>query len=212
MSIDAETTTVVRLTDGALERILDLRSGETDAETLALRVEVTGSNGADYTYDLSFEPVDEVAEGDHVDVQGALSVVIPVDSVDRLAGATLDLPANPNQGGLVLRNPNRPNPLGDVAAIELTGELAEKVQQLLEGQINPALASHGGMAELVGVEDDPEAGGKVYIRMGGGCQGCSLSMMTLRDGITTMIKDALPEVAEVIDVTDHAAGENPFYS
>ena len=204
-----ETATVVRLTDGALERILDLRSGETDGDSLALRIEVTGSNGSDYTYDLSFEPVDEIGEAHHVSVQGGLSVVVPDDSVDRLAGATLDLPANPNQGGLVLRNPNRPNPLGGggLDELELTGELPEKVQQLLDQQINPALASHGGMAELVGVQDD-----RVYIRMGGGCQGCSLSMMTLRDGITTMIKDALPEVAEVIDLTDHEAGENPFYS
>ena len=203
-----ETATVVRLTDGALERILDLRSGETDGDSLALRIEVTGSNGSDYTYDLSFEPVDEIGDGHHVSVQGGLSVVVPDDSVDQLAGATLDLPANPNQGGLVLRNPNRPNPLGGgLDELELTGELPEKVQQLLDQQINPALASHGGMAELVGVQDD-----RVYIRMGGGCQGCSLSMMTLRDGITTMIKDALPEVAEVIDLTDHEAGENPFYS
>jgi Fe/S biogenesis protein NfuA len=210
MSIDADLQhdTVVRLTDGALERILDLRSGETDGDSLALRIVVTGSNGSDYTYDLSFEPVDEVGEGHHVSVQGGLTVVVPDDSVDRLTGATLDLPANPAQGGLVLRNPNRPNPLGDgLDELELTGELPEKVQQLLDAQINPALASHGGMAELVGVQ-----GNDVYIRMGGGCQGCSLSMMTLRDGITTMIKDALPEVEQVIDTTDHAAGENPFYS
>jgi len=206
------TEPVVRLTEGALERIVGLRAGEPDADMLALRIEVTGSNGSDYTYDLSFEPLDEVPEGAHVSVQGELSVVVPGDSVDQLAGATLDLPANPNQGGLVLRNPNRPSLFDDLDDLELTGELPEKVQQLLDGQINPALASHGGMAELVGVEVDPDGGGKVYIRMGGGCQGCSLSMMTLRDGITTMIKDALPEVTEVIDTTDHAAGENPFYS
>jgi Fe/S biogenesis protein NfuA len=207
LDADLQHETVVRLTDGALARILDLRSGETEGDSLALRIEVTGSNGSEYTYDLSFDPIEEVGDDHHVSQQGGLSVVVPLDSVDRLAGATLDLPANPAQGGLVLRNPNRPNPLGDVADLDLTGELPEKVQQLLDAQINPALASHGGSAELVGVDGD-----KVYIRMGGGCQGCSLSMMTLRDGITTMIKDALPEVAEVIDTTDHTAGENPFYT
>src|SRR5688500_2243012 len=87
-----ETATVVRLTDGALERILDLRSGETDGDSLALRIEVTGSNGSDYTYDPSFEPVDEIGDGHPVSVQGGLSVVVPDDIVDQLAGATLDLP------------------------------------------------------------------------------------------------------------------------
>src|SRR5687768_457438 len=97
----------IRLTAGALERILELRAAETDGESLGLRIEVTGSNGADYTYDLSFEPVAEVPEGHRVDSQDGLSVIIPADSVDRLVGSTLDLPANPAQGGLVLRNPNR---------------------------------------------------------------------------------------------------------
>ena len=198
---------VLRLTDAAHERILELRQGEANAEGLGLRVEVTGSQGSDYTYDLSFEPVAEAAGDDDVREQAGLTVIIPAADVEKLQGATLDVPGLPGQGGLVLRNPNRPNPLGDLSALELTGELPDKVQQLLDGQINPALAMHGGMAELVGVE-----GQNVLVRMGGGCQGCSMSMLTLREGITAMIKDALPEVEEVIDVTDHDAGENPFYT
>ena len=200
-------TAVIRLTEPALERIFELRAGEPDAETLGLRIQVTGSNGSDYTYDLSFEPASDAATDDDVREQGGLSVIVPADSVERLTGPTLDLPANPGQGGLVIRNPNRPNPLGDLSELELTGELPDKVRQLLDAHINPALAMHGGMAELVEVEDD-----KVFIRMGGGCQGCSMSMLTLREGITAMIKEALPEVSDVIDVTDHDAGENPFYS
>ena len=106
----------------------------------------------------------------------------------------------------MLRNPNRPNPLLGVD-LELTGDLAEKVSQLLEQSINPSLASHGGFATLVGVDDT-----RVFLTMGGGCQGCSMSAATLVQGIQVAIKEALPEVTEVVDATDHAAGENPFYS
>jgi len=123
-----------------------------------------------------------------------------------LRGATLDLPRNEGQGGLVIRNPNRPNPLLG-AQIELTGDLAEKVQQLLAESINPSLASHGGYAALVGVEDT-----KVFISMGGGCQGCAMSAATLREGIQVAIKEAIPEVTEIVDVTDHDAGDNPYYA
>ena len=105
----------------------------------------------------------------------------------------------------MLRNPNRPDPLSG-KHLELTGTVAEQVQQLLEQQINPSLAAHGGFAELKGVE-----GTKVYVTMGGGCQGCAVSAMTLRDGIARSIQEAIPEVTEVIDTTDHDAGENPFY-
>ena len=89
----------------------------------------------------------------------------------------------------------------------LTGTIAEQVQQLLTEQINPSLASHGGFAELKGVEDTV-----VYVTMGGGCQGCAVSAMTLRDGIARSIREAIPEVTDVVDTTDHEAGENPFYS
>ena len=94
------------------------------------------------------------------------------------------------------------------STIELTGDIAEQVAQLLEQSVNPALASHGGYATLVGVDED----NNVYVTMGGGCQGCSASAATLKDGIRSSIMEHIPEVAEVIDATDHAAGENPFYS
>ena len=107
------------------------------------------------------------------------------------------------QQGLVLRNPNRPDPLSG-EHLELTGTIDEKVRQLLDGQINPALALHGGFAALERVEGD-----NVYVTMGGGCQGCAVSAMTLRDGIARSIKEAIPEVTEVIDTTDHAWARTP---
>jgi Fe/S biogenesis protein NfuA len=199
---------VLIVTDPARDKILELRAQEDDPETLGLRIEVTGVHGVEYTYDLSFDPVAEadVDAGDWVEAQGDLTVVVPVDSIDALRGATLDLPSTGGAAGLVLRNPNRPDPLSG-AHIELSGTTAEKVTQLLDQQINPALASHGGYAALEKVEDEV-----VYVTMGGGCQGCAVSAMTLREGIARSIQEAIPEVKEVVDVTDHALGENPFYA
>jgi Fe/S biogenesis protein NfuA len=199
---------VLIVTDPARDKILELRAQEDEPDSLGLRVEVTGVQGVEYTYDLTFDPVAEADQsvGDLVEKNGDLPVIIPVDSLDALRGATLDLPSTNGQQGLVLRNPNRPDPLSG-AHIELSGTVDEKVRQLLDGQINPSLAMHGGFASLDRVEDD-----KVYVTMGGGCQGCAVSAMTLREGIARSIKEAIPEVAEVIDTTDHEQGENPYYT
>ena len=205
---ETETLTepVITVTENALAKILELRSAEENPDDLGLRIEVTGVRGAEFMYDLAFEPLADCAPDDLRHEQGGLSVVVPADSVERLLGATLDLPSNPDQGGLVLRNPNRPQipRLGD--PIELTGSVEDKVRQLLDQQVNPAIAAHGGYAGLVKVED-----AKAYITMGGGCQGCAMSALTLREGIESAILAAIPEVTEVVDTTDHSSGENPFY-
>jgi Fe-S cluster biogenesis protein NfuA len=84
--------------------------------------------------------------------------------------------------------------------------LREKVRELLELQINPGVASHGGYVELIDVKDH-----NAYVRMGGGCQGCGAADVTLKQGIETLIRDEVPEIWQVIDITDHAAGTNPYY-
>ena len=182
---------VLIVTDAARATVLDIRAQEDDGETLALRVEVTGANGVDYTYDLSLEAIAEAAEDDYVREHEGLTVMVPAASVSALTGATLDLPTVAGQGGLVIRNPNRPNPLGDLGQLELTGDAANKITILLAERINPALASHGGFAELVGVE-----GEKAFVTMGGGCQGCAMSAATLREGITKAILEAVPRSGE----------------
>ena len=199
---------VLIVTDPARDKILELRAQEDEPDTLGLRIEVTGVQGVEYTYDLTFDPVAEAdaAAGDLVESQGELPVIIPGDSLDALRGATLDLPSANGQQGLVLRNPNRPDPLAG-AHIELSGTVEEKVRQLLDGQINPALAMHGGFVVLDHVDD-----AVVYVTMGGGCQGCAVSAMTLREGIARSITEAIPEVTEVIDTTDHDQGQNPYYA
>ena len=200
--LDIETFEV---TDAALSKVLEVHSEEDNPESTALRVAITGSNGPEFSYDLSFEDFEEAQTGDHVYRISDLTVIIPKADLENLTGATLDLPSNPMQGGLVIRNPNRPKML-EGEDIELTGTPGEKLQQLLDSHINPSLAAHSGYAEIVKMD-----GTVAHILMGGGCQGCAMSAATLRQGIEVMIAEAIPEITEVIDVTDHEAGENPFF-
>ena len=196
------------VTEAALAVVLDVRAGEDDPANTALRVSITGSNMTDFTYALDLISVDEQADDDLVYPQGShgeLTMIVPSQSVKNMTGATLDVAAV-GSGGLVIRNPNPPDPLAGFD-IELEGELPQKVQAVLDQAVNPALASHGGYAALVKIE-----GSVVHVTMGGGCQGCAASAMTLRDGIKKMLLSALPEIADVVDATDHAAGENPFYT
>lgn len=197
---------VLKLTDAAREKIREVRASETDPETLALWVEVSGESDGAYTYLMELRPLEEAKAAGIVQSHDDLSVVIDHDSVEKLGGATLDFTG----AGMVMQNPNRPEPhspaIGTRPPADLSGELPQRVLQVLDQEINPAIAAHGGFAELVAVED-----GVVYVRMGGGCQGCGLAAVTLTQGIEVAILDAVPEIEQVIDVTDHASGANPYY-
>lgn len=83
---------------------------------------------------------------------------------------------------------------------------AKTIQKLIEDQINPALAAHSGYVVLHSVEND-----QVFLEMGGGCQGCAMSYQTMKEGIEGAIKEVVPSIKEVVDVTNHAQGDNPFY-
>lgn len=195
---------VVTVTEPARATVLGLREAEVDGETLALRIEITGEAVAEYVYELTFEPVDGAGPDDVVGYSGDLAVLVPADSVERLRGATLDEAAGT---GLLLRNPNRPTAsLAPEGRSYEEGTVEHRIQALLDTEINPMLASHGGYTTLDRVEGDV-----AYMFMGGGCQGCGLAKLTLTEGIKATIEKEIDEVREVVDITDHAAGENPFY-
>lgn len=86
-------------------------------------------------------------------------------------------------------------------------DLRARVQEIIDTMINPAVAGHGGWVELIDVQDN-----RVYLQMGGGCQGCGAADITLKAGIERLLKEEIPEIAEVLDTTDHAAGTNPYYT
>jgi Fe/S biogenesis protein NfuA len=199
---------VLDVTPAARSVVLDARSQEPDADRLALWVEVTGSHDNAYTYDIYFQVAADASDADTVDGDDELKVVVPQSSIARLAGARLDW-SDEGEGGLVILNPNTPprtELFADRPAGDLSSEMARQVLAVLEEQVNPSIAMHGGRADLVAVEEDV-----VYLRLSGGCQGCGLATVTLSQGIEVALRDALPEIVSVVDVTDHASGANPFY-
>ena len=192
------------LTDIARERVLEVRGAEPEPESLALWVEVTGVSGTAFTYDMYFRKLSESGPDDAVQHGDDLSVVVPAQHVDQIRGSTLDV----SGGGMVLQNPNAPVPegMGPMPDLDLDDPVVAKVIEVLAVQINPSIAAHGGFAELVAIE-----GSIAYLRMGGGCQGCGMAAATMSQGIEVAILDSVPEVTEVVDVTDHAGGTNPYY-
>jgi Fe/S biogenesis protein NfuA len=205
-----ESETVLRVSDEARARVLELRAREDDAEALALWIEVTGSNGNAFSYDMYFQAAADARPEDSVEERGGLAVVVPSASIPRIRGALLDLDANSD--GMVIQNPNQPPPSPRASPAmggpppDLSGDVAQRVLQVLEQQINPAIAAHGGRADLVAVEDDA-----AYLRLSGGCAGCGMATVTLSQGIEVALRESVPEIVRVIDVTDHAAGTNPYY-
>jgi Fe/S biogenesis protein NfuA len=200
MSMDSMLT----ITDDALRTVLEVRDEEDDASGLALWLEISGVNGSEYSYDLYFETAADAGPEDSVLSLDGIQVVIPADSVNRISGATLDV----RDGGLVLVNPNQPSPPPGAAvpAGDLTSAEAQAVMKILAEEINPAIASHGGVAQLVSVDE-----GIAYLRLGGGCQGCGMAAVTLGQGIKVAILEGVPAIRDVVDVTDHAAGANPYF-
>ncbi len=163
---------------------------------VCLRVEITGRSKDGFQYDLQFIEKKDSKEGDIEVVVEGMVVFVDPKSAKYLEGTTLDYQETLMGGGFSFENPN---PLW-------MDEISKAVAEIIETEVNPAVASHGGHVELMGVED-----GKAVIVFGGGCQGCGMADVTLKQGVESMIKDHVPSIDEVIDATDHAAGTNPFY-
>lgn len=167
-------------------------------EARCLYVRVAGVDGGEYVPALSVEPLAIAGEDDLVDEIGGVHVVIPAASLERLRGATIDHVRAADRTGFAVTNPNRP---------VIDEALAARVRSALEQHVNPGIAAHGGRADLVAVE-----GHTAYVRLSGGCQGCGMAAATLAGGIEATLAQIVPEIAGVVDVTDHAAGTNPYYA
>lgn len=191
------TTEIITATEHALSQIQRILQQEGLADQ-AVRVGISEKSPTGFTYQLEFCDRSEKEEGDAVLTQGEVTFYINEQSQDDLRGTTLDYVDTGFSAGFKFDNPNKPKLLED--------PIAQRVHAVIQEQINPGVASHGGHVQLLDVRD-----GTAYVRLGGGCQGCGHADTTVKQGIETAICQAVPEVHTVLDVTDHAAGENPYY-
>ncbi|MEE9177133.1 MAG: NifU family protein [Acidimicrobiia bacterium] len=196
-------TTVLGLAQDAFEMITQLRDNEPGDEEFALSVEVTGFRGPQFSYELAFVPLADMKDGWVEERHGDLAIIFPKADIEKLEGSTLEL----TDEGLAMNNPNSPEtPNMSAPKGDLSGPLVDRVNQVINEQVNPAIASHGGGAELVSVD-----GTIAYLRLFGGCQGCGLAQVTLKQGIEKIILESIDELTQVVDVTDHASGDDPYY-
>ena len=218
---------ILRISPTAREKLLEVRTGDPHPERLVLWLEVTGVVDSEYTYDMYFQLREAVTASDTVLGDDDLAIAVPPNSVEKLRGASIDWVVEFDHAGWAITNPNRPRPtIGSPLPImpvgpsspavgsrppadlkaDLSGPVAQRVMMVLDRQINPSIAAHGGHAELVAVEDNT-----AYLRLSGGCQGCSMATVTLGQGIEVAIKELVPEITRVLDVTDHASGTSPYF-
>jgi Fe/S biogenesis protein NfuA len=188
---------VIDFTENAVTEIAHLIEQTEAEEELALRMAILGRGPGGFRYDLAFVHTSDHRAEDIVLELDGFDVFVDRQSADLLEGATVDFQTELNQRGFRIDNPN-------------TGwkdPLADKVQRVLDEQVNPAIAAHGGFITLHRVAD-----GIAYISMGGGCQGCGMAAFTLTEGIEAQLLQAVPELKGIQDLTDHAAGTDPYYA
>lgn len=191
---------MITITDNAKEKLSSIFE-EDDRKGQGLRVTATqGMSPFSVEYGLAFVEPGEENEDDKVIEFEGFNVHIDPQSAPMLEGAVVDYVTGLNETGFKITNPKAARPPTP------SGPVAEKVQKILESKVNPGVAMHGGVVSLVDVKDDI-----AYLRFGGGCQGCGMVDVTLKQGVEVMLKEAVPELKGVMDVTDHASGRNPYY-
>ncbi|MEE2863533.1 MAG: NifU family protein [Gemmatimonadota bacterium] len=197
---------MIKFTDHAAEVLETFLAGDPNPSQ-ALRIAVTGPTTAPH-FDLTLIEISESTEDERSFHVNDIQVLIREKDLGLLEGATVDYVERANESGFEIRPDEERIPKSTLKRTdsgEPTGEIADAVRMVLDNQVNPAISAHGGMISLVDVEDTD-----IYVEMSGGCQGCALSRMTLRQGVERMLRDAVPELTAVHDVTDHSSGENPY--
>ena len=196
------TDSIVTLTPEAIAQLKVLRDEEPEQERLGLRLEVIAQPGEEFKYDLSFEIVTQAAFSDEVRTFDGLKVIIPLNSYEHVKGAELDYT---ERQGLIIRNPNKP-PAPILDGLVNDDAISAAVESVISSDINPSLAAHGGYVTFVGHDGE----GIAYLTMGGGCHGCSMSKMTMLEGVQTTLVEQVEGIERVRDITDHSTGANPY--
>jgi Fe/S biogenesis protein NfuA len=189
---------MVILTEEARQKVreyMDMAEGT----CLGVRVVAHRQGRHRFRYELSLVMEGETAETDSVVDQEVFNVYLDPQTAESIEGTTVDFVSDVRGSGFVFENPQ--------AEVKWDDPLAQKVQKVIDERIAPSLAGHGGWVELLGIDGDA-----AMIQFGGGCQGCGMSKVTLKDGIESAILEEVPEIKKVLDDTDHASGSSPYYA
>jgi Fe/S biogenesis protein NfuA len=187
---------ILLFTDAARAKLREVFTSQEVPGRGAIRVAIQGRGPNGFEYGMAVEEEGTQDEDDTVLDEGDFLVFVDPESLPHLRGATVDFADELMGGGFRMHNPN---PIWD-------DPTAAAIQSLIDTVINPGVASHGGHVTMIDFRDDV-----VYVQLGGGCQGCGMVDVTLRQGIEALIKQHHPEVLGVVDTTDHAGGTNPYY-
>jgi Fe/S biogenesis protein NfuA len=171
--------------------------------SFAVRIRVGSPSPLDPRYEITLIEHHEKSEEDLVFDDHGFEVVMDPESAKILDGARIDWIETLMESGFKVENPN----LVPIGSKPLEGPLADRVKQAIDLYVNPGVAQHGGHVTLVDVRDDI-----VYLQMGGGCQGCGMASVTLSQGIERILREQVPEIAGIQDVTNHSAGDSPYFA
>jgi len=194
---------MITFTDRARE-VVQTFLDQSNEENMALRIGTSGGTDSP-NFDLALVAQSERTEGEEELDGGGFTILVTTSDREALEGATVDYVERVNESGFEVRPASASSPPKTTETGIPQGEIADRVRDVLNTQVNPAIAAHGGMISLVNVEETD-----VYVEMSGGCQGCALSKATLRQGVERMLREAVPELTAIHDITDHASGDNPY--
>ena len=204
-NVVVEETPMLTITPKALEKMLTVLK-DPARKSYGLRLSAKPMGAALPQYGLSLVEKETPGLNDQVLTVDSIKIYFDRLSLPYVEGATIDYTTGGNGEGFMIKTPYQPAKPPEAPAELPTGPDAEAIQKVLDEQINPGVAGHGGHVSLVAVKDHV-----VYVKMGGGCQGCGMASVTLTQGIIGIVKKALPHITDVRDVTDHAGGTNPYY-
>ena len=191
----------IEITSSAEVYLKKLIDGK-DEDNLGIRIFIDRPGTPKAETCLAFCNIDEVDKNDEVMHLEFIDVFIDSKSIDYLKDAIVNFDEDNFDGQLTIKAPNAKMPnIGENSSIE------DKINFILYNEINPMLASHGGEVSLVEFTEDSD----VILQFGGGCQGCGMIDVTLRDGIETTLIEQIPEIRSVKDITDHSFDENAYY-
>jgi len=193
---------MIKVSDSA-QQYFNRLIGQQEEDGLGLRISVSHPSTPGASCDLQFSPEGQRKEDDRVVNLEGFNMFVAAASEKWLADAEIDFEEDPTGGQLTIRAPGikGSEPSADA-------DMTQRINWLLETEINPALASHGGQVSLVEITEKLE----VILQFGGGCQGCGMADVTLKQGIEQTLTRNIPEITAVLDVTDHQSGTNPYYA